>query len=274
MGRLPSEDSYQVIADIVWSQIRALPAFRALMRSMEAHLFLRLGTLPRPVLDVGCGDGHFGQSVWDRIEVGVDRDMSQLCEAKKRNVYDALFCADANFLPFGDASFATVVSNSVIEHIPDIRRTISEIYRVLREGGQFIFSVPTDRLNDGLGITRMLMCIGAARLAERYKAWFRNLQVHFHLYSPGKWQTYIESAGFRVVWQTGYMSPRATALFDLGHFYGLPNLILHKMTGRWVIWPWRPRFALKEGLISSLVAEKNPGSTTCHFFIAIKEPKK
>jgi ubiquinone/menaquinone biosynthesis C-methylase UbiE len=274
MERRKSPESQKNISDMVWDQLRELPAFRALIRTMEVRMFSEWGPLPRPMLDIGCGDGHFGQSVWDRIEAGIDRDMSRLCEAKKRNVYDALFCADANFLPFPDASFATVVSNSVIEHIPDIRRTISEIYRVLREGGQFIFSVPTDRLNDGLGITRMLIRIGAARLAERYKAWFKNLQVHFHLYSPKEWQTYIEAVGFRLVWQTGYMSPRATALFDLCHFYGFPNLILHKMTGRWVIWPWRPRFALREGLISSLVAEKNPGSTTCHFFIAIKESKK
>ena len=57
------------------------------------------------------------------------------------------------------------------------------------------------------------------------------IQAHFHLYSSSKWQQLIEAAGFRVVWQTGYMSPRATVFFDLGHFYGVPNLILRKLNG-------------------------------------------
>ena len=260
----------QTISDIVWGQLRALPAFRALIRAMEAHLFLQRGPLPRPMLDIGCGDGHFAQSIWKQIEVGIDCHGSILREARERNIYCSLLKASATCLPFADASFACVVSNSVFEHIPDVVRAISEAYRVLRPGGQFILSVPTDRLNDGLGMVRILRGIGADKWAEGYKAWFKRVQAHFHLYPPSQWQQIIEAVGFRMLWQTGYMSPRAAALFDLGHFLGVPNLILRKLTGQWVIWPWRPRFALEEALISSLVAETDPPVAVCHFFVVVK----
>jgi len=270
MNKCKSSEFCQNISDIVWNQLRALPAFRALVRAMEARLFLQWGPLPRPMLDIGCGDGHFAQSVWSQVEVGIDCNGASLREAKKRNIYCSLCQASATCLPFADATFACVVSNSVFEHIPDVMRAICEAYRVLGHGGQFILSVPTDRLNDGFAMVRILRRVGASKLAEGYKAWFTRIQAHFHLYSSFKWQQLIEAAGFRVVWQTGYMSPRAAAFFDLGHFYGAPNLILHKLMGRWVIWPWRPRFALEEALLCSLAAETDPDGAACHFFVSTK----
>jgi ubiquinone/menaquinone biosynthesis C-methylase UbiE len=270
MNKGKSSEPCQNIPDIVWSQLRALPAFRALVRAMEASLFLQWGPLPRPMLDIGCGDGHFAKSVWKQVEVGIDCNSSNLREAHKTAAYRFLCQATATCLPFADAAFACVVSNSVFEHIPDVNRAISEAYRVLQRGGQFILSVPTDRLNDGFAIVRILKKVGANQLSERYKSWFTRIQAHFHLYSALKWQQLIETAGFRVVWQTGYMSPRAAAFFDLGHFYGTPNLILHKLTGRWVIWPWRPRFALEEALLCALAAETDLTEAACHFFVSTK----
>ena len=43
--------------------------------------------------------------------------------------------ADAKRLPFADGSFAAVMSNSIIHHIPEPAAVISEMVRVLRAGG-------------------------------------------------------------------------------------------------------------------------------------------
>jgi SAM-dependent methyltransferase len=50
--------------------------------------------------------------------------------------------ADLQALPFEDASFDTVIIHNVLEHIPDDRKALSEIARVLREGGVALMSVP------------------------------------------------------------------------------------------------------------------------------------
>ena len=49
---------------------------------------------------------------------------------------------DALALSFEDASLDLVVSQDVLEHVPEIEPAISESARVLRPGGHFYFSVP------------------------------------------------------------------------------------------------------------------------------------
>jgi ubiquinone/menaquinone biosynthesis C-methylase UbiE len=44
--------------------------------------------------------------------------------------------ADAEHLPFPDASFDVVISNGVIDLVPDKEAVFAEIFRVLRPGGR------------------------------------------------------------------------------------------------------------------------------------------
>ena len=43
--------------------------------------------------------------------------------------------ADAKSLPYGERSFAAVISNSIVHHIPEPRRVLQEAVRVVRRGG-------------------------------------------------------------------------------------------------------------------------------------------
>ncbi|MGI8492260.1 MAG: class I SAM-dependent methyltransferase [Acidimicrobiales bacterium] len=49
---------------------------------------------------------------------------------------------DALDLPFPNASFDRVIAAEVLEHIPDDRRAIAELVRVLRRGGTMAVTVP------------------------------------------------------------------------------------------------------------------------------------
>lgn len=53
-------------------------------------------------------------------------------------------CEDVSRLSFADASFDAVVSQDVLEHVPDPVRGIAETARVLRPGGAHFFTVPDD----------------------------------------------------------------------------------------------------------------------------------
>mgnify|MGYP001161512639 FL=1 len=46
--------------DLLWQQLKTLPAFRALLRAVEARFYEQI-PLPDPILDIGCGDGNFAQ---------------------------------------------------------------------------------------------------------------------------------------------------------------------------------------------------------------------
>jgi ubiquinone/menaquinone biosynthesis C-methylase UbiE len=70
-------------------------------------------------------------------------DMTPEMLAKARAAAAEMEAANVEFvegevekLPFGDASFDVVISNGVIDLVPDKDAVFSEIYRVLRPGGR------------------------------------------------------------------------------------------------------------------------------------------
>jgi arsenite methyltransferase len=98
------------------------------------------------VLDLGSGAGTdslvAAQMVGERGRVtGIDMTPEML--AKARSAAAAMGAANAEFveseaerLPFADASFDVVVSNGVIDLIPDKDAVFAELYRVLAPGGR------------------------------------------------------------------------------------------------------------------------------------------
>jgi SAM-dependent methyltransferase len=48
--------------------------------------------------------------------------------------------ADAESIPYDDASVDLVVGHAVLHHIPDVELALREVLRVLRPGGRFVFA--------------------------------------------------------------------------------------------------------------------------------------
>jgi ubiquinone/menaquinone biosynthesis C-methylase UbiE len=216
---------------------------RALLRAVECKL---MGAIPfdadeqRPVLDIGCGDGHFASIAYSTpIDVGIDVRHEELAEAARRGpqVYRSVSLASAIRLPFADASFGTVMSNCVIEHIVDNDAVLAEIARVLRPGGTFATTLPSEHFADMLLGSTLLRRLRARRLSRAYGRFFNRISYHHHIYDPAEWRRRLEVGGLRVVDQQYYFSARAHRVFDASHYLGVPNLIARKLTGRWVLHP-------------------------------------
>jgi ubiquinone/menaquinone biosynthesis C-methylase UbiE len=94
------------------------------------------------VLEVGCGLGtdaaKFARG--GARYTGVDLTERSIKLARQRFGQEGLAghfqIADAEQLPFPDASFDLVYSHGVLHHTPDIEAAIGEIRRVLRPGGR------------------------------------------------------------------------------------------------------------------------------------------
>lgn len=91
------------------------------------------------VLDVGCGSGMFFPEVANRAKtvVGVDVSKKLLLKAKANaaaNVH--VVQADADHLPFCDATFGAAFSFTVLQNMPKPAKTLQEIKRVTRKGGK------------------------------------------------------------------------------------------------------------------------------------------
>ena len=77
--------------DYLWLNLRDLPYFRSLLRAVEARFYQGFD-LPHPILDVGCGDGHFATVAFDyKLDVGIDPWGSPIREASQRG---GVFSAD------------------------------------------------------------------------------------------------------------------------------------------------------------------------------------
>lgn len=112
--------------------------------------------LPRPrygkVLEVGSGTGFFLLNLWQAgfVEEAHATDLSpgmlRVCAGSARTIGCDLRVrtADAEELPYPDASFDLVVGHAFLHHIPDPERCLAEMHRVLRPGGAlFIAGEPT-----------------------------------------------------------------------------------------------------------------------------------
>lgn len=97
----------------------------------------------RDVLEIGVGMGtdhlRLARSAPNSL-AGVDLSPHSVRWTKQRlDTYgfaSNLQIADAEDLPFPNDSFSLVYSWGVIHHSPDTKRAVSEIYRVLKPGGQ------------------------------------------------------------------------------------------------------------------------------------------
>ena len=80
--------------DYLWLNLRDLPYFRSLLRAVEARYYEGFD-LPGPILDVGCGDGHFATVAFDyKLDVGIDPWGGPIREASQRGAYLLLTQAD------------------------------------------------------------------------------------------------------------------------------------------------------------------------------------
>lgn len=96
---------------------------------------------PGRTLDLGTGEGQVGRELaaTGSVVVGIDPIWDQMRVAKERGGGVLLSQAVAADLPFPSGSFDRVVACLVFEHIDDVDAAISEVARVLRPGGDFVF---------------------------------------------------------------------------------------------------------------------------------------
>jgi SAM-dependent methyltransferase len=216
--------------DLLSQHLARVPPFRALMRTLEHRLFAQ-HDLIHPVLDIGCGDGHFAALAFPGgIDVGIDLQESIAVEARRNGSYTWVAVASGTALPFAEGSFRTVVSNCAIEHVPDIESLLREVSRVLPQGGQFIFTVPNERFTACLGAVSTLTKMGLRGWAARYGRWWNRRAEHHHLDAPETWRRRLVRVGLVVDVELSYMSPEATRVFELSHYYAVPSFVLHKLT--------------------------------------------
>jgi hypothetical protein len=98
-----------------------------------------------------------------------------------------------------------------------------------------VFCVPNHNFLPSLSAARFFDRVGIAPAARAYRAFFNRISRHHHCDPPEVWQARLARSGFEVVRWWHYLSPQALAVIEWGHYFGLPSLILHALTRRWIL---------------------------------------
>ena len=194
-----NKNSIEVIVDKnLFAKFLSVYAFQpavAFWRAVELPALIKLGIPPGRGIDIGCGDGKLTEILLSRIGkrslVGIDPDPRKTAEAKSRDIYTTVHTCGADQIPEPSESFDFAISNSVLEHIPELDLVLMETARVLRRGGIFCLTVPHVGFHAQLrgpilpGITR-----------AKYEARLDRRMAHVRYLSVAEWQEILDRHGF------------------------------------------------------------------------------
>jgi SAM-dependent methyltransferase len=157
--------------------------YRGMRRITAALLGDRWARAGTRLLDAGCGTGGFLRFALDTgsfaSAAGIDIGSDAIVLAAQRAPEADLRTGPLRALPFADESFDLVVTNDVLQHVPEdeLAESLRELWRVLALGG-----------------TLLIHTNGAGRL-RRERA---------------DWRAYDRSTLTRTIEQAGFVSERVT----------------------------------------------------------------
>ena len=196
-----------------------------------------LGSEEGRLLDIGCAAGAEFEPLLARgfQIVGIDYSPEMLRLARQRfgashSVH--LARADAEALPFPDASFDQVVCLGVFEYLTTYERSLNEIHRVLRPGGMVIISLPTrislDRISNKLFNTTTVPLWRVIKKLMGKRSSGQPVGRRWNRCIPWQFRAMLRQHGF---------SPEHSAysgflLFPLGHLWPTAEFRLFSMLER------------------------------------------
>jgi SAM-dependent methyltransferase len=232
------------------SRKRAVTEYNDVARHFEvealpALLARFLPTGPLSLADIGCGDGpHFAALVRagaigsERRVYAVDLSEMRLQRVAARCSYVQPIVAPADDIPqIPDGTLDFVISTMVMEHVPDERKYLDEIHRVLRPGGRAYLTT----------------------VFKRRWAWYFRKRDGESVLDPSHLREYVDLAGFEALVDSSRFSNRL-ALELVPLWFPLLDPLLfrvgHKLGTRAVRWLRRPRVPIPGYYSLEIVVER------------------
>ena len=141
------------------------------------------------VLDAGCGAGRDSKIFYEKGAkvIGIDISEGLLAEARKRNPDIEFIYGDFRKLPFSEKMFDGVWSHASLVHfetIEDVRESLAEFHRVLKNKGKIFIYV---KMQTGKEKTAIV----ADKLSKHER--------FFRYYMPEEIEKLVADAGFKIL---------------------------------------------------------------------------
>lgn len=137
----PTNTEFREIFDSAAKNFDTISSAYAVSRRCEFFLAKAKGDC----LEVGAGTGEISKALGAHGHRVVATDISpkMVEEIKKKGIETVV--SDAEYLPFPDASFDTIVGAEMIYYLDHPENFIKESYRILKPGGEFLLSSANSR---------------------------------------------------------------------------------------------------------------------------------
>ncbi len=243
-------------------------------------------------LEIGAGTGYFtlnmlragliGQATCSDISPGMLSTLQ--ANAKRLGLKVKTKPADAERLPFADASFDLVFGHAVLHHIPDLERAFAEFARVLAPGGTIVFAGEPSRYGDRLAsvpkraagaLAPMWRRAIGARPAPPAEGGAPEAAlegfVDVHAFAPAELTRAAKSAGM--------VDVRVRGEELLANWFGWTNRTLEASADpRDVPWGWRQYayrgYLLLQGLDRSLLEGRLPPAVFYNLMLTARTPAR
>jgi len=137
---------YDKVADRWWSDdIRWIRTLKNLVPGRLSWMDRQIDWIEKDVLDLGCAGGFMAEALHARgarvtgIDPARDAIAAARVHAKQSGVEINYDVGWGEALPYPNLSYDVVVCVDVLEHVRDLTAVLSEVKRVLRPGGLFLF---------------------------------------------------------------------------------------------------------------------------------------
>jgi len=94
------------------------------------------------ILDIGAGNGELAEHIAGQGNEVTSVDVVDQISSDRVKEIITFIKVEDEALPFADNTFDVVISNHVIEHVPNQTKHLNEINRVLKESGACYFATP------------------------------------------------------------------------------------------------------------------------------------
>lgn len=258
----------------LFNYVKDAPLPLAIERSLECEILSKQDFI-HPILDIGCGEGLFAKKLFsEKIDVGIDPNPRELKRAEKYQMYNELIECFGDNIPKESGSYNTIFSNSVLEHIKDIKPVLKEANRLLADNGKFYVTVPTDKFDQYTVVYRFLSWLGLKGMARKYQNFFNDFWNHYHYYNKENWEKLFQQCGFKIIDSREYCSKTVATLNDFLAPFSLISFINKKIFNKWTYMGWLrsvysyPLYSIAKRCVKRY---ENGNSGGIIFFILVKQ---